>query len=57
MAKFQIDYFGKDMISLYGGRRLEKEFKDMKEALMWVAEKMSDKSYYFKIIQSTDREG
>lgn len=56
MAKFQIDYFRKDMISLYGGRRLEKEFKDMKEALMWVAEKMSDKSYYFKIIQNTERE-
>lgn len=55
MAKFQIDYFKKDMLSIYGGRRIEKEFENMKGALIWIAENMSDKSYCFKIIQNTER--
>lgn len=48
MAKFRIDYFltGK---GIYGRRRIEKEFNSSKEALLWCAENLSDKSTCFEV--------
>lgn len=48
MAKYRIDYFLKDTdpeyAPLYNGRRIEKNFDSSKDALLWVAEKLSKKS-------------
>ncbi len=53
MAKYRIDYFLKDTdpeyAPLYNGRRIEKNFDSSKDALLWVAEKLSKKSECFEI--------
>lgn len=55
MAKFQIDYFLKNTNPLYSGRRTEKEFKNMKDALAWASENLSDKAHRIEILEKIER--
>lgn len=53
MAKYRIDFFLKDTdpeyAPLYNGRRIEKDFESSKDALLWTAEKLSNRSNCFEI--------
>lgn len=59
MAKYRIDFFLNDTdpeyAPLYSGRRIEKDFNNSKDALLWVAEKLSKRSECFEIKRLTER--
>ena len=59
MAKYRIDFFLKDTdpeyAPLYSGRRIEKDFDNSKDALLWVAEKLSKRSECFEIKRLPER--
>lgn len=59
MAKYRIDFFLKDTdpqyVTLYNGRRIEKDFDSSKDALLWVAEKLSKRSECFEFKRLSER--
>lgn len=59
MTKYRIDFFLKETdpeyTLLYSGRRIEKDFNSSKDALLWVAEKLSKRSECFEIKRLPER--